>query len=203
VSPTILTIALLILSGDHGKARMLVFLIANVVVLVAIGLIGLSLFRHSTAGGTTEGNKAATAAVDTAIGLILIAFGIRAAIRKTPEKDQAPKASSGPELARFALFGVAMMLTNFTTLALFIPADKEIALSHASVDAKTFTFILLVTLATITAWAPLLLATIAPSTADRVLGALDRWVTGHRKAITVTVCIGFGFYLILRGLTAG
>jgi len=201
-SPTVLAISLLILSGPHGRARMGIFTVTNVATLAAIGVAWVFLLKHSTAGGDSASKDAATATVDTTLGMILLIIGARAALREPRAKEQHDTSEAEPALGKYALLGVVMMLSNLTTLALFLPAAKEIAIAGVSAPQRIGVLAMLVVIATVTAWGPLLMSVAAPTAADRVLSSLDRFTTRHAKAITVTVCFGFGAYLIVKGMNA-
>lgn len=202
VSPTILTMSVLILSKDHGRSRLAVFTLANLIVLTAIGLVGIATFKGTVHGSGDASTKAAAAAVDSALGLILLIFGVRAMLRPAPEKPQQDAApDAGRQLGRYMLLGVVIMLSNFTTLALYLPADKEIAISDVDRVDKALVFAGLTIVATVTAWLPLLLVTVAPRPSRPILDAVNRFVTDKRKPITVAVCFAFGVYLLVKGLT--
>jgi len=203
VSPTILAFSVLVLSGDHGRARMVVFTIMNVLVLIAIGLAGFVIFKHAAGSGPRGQQKAAAAAIDTVLGLILILLGCRNALRHPAAEDSDTKvADSAAHLGRYAALGVVMMLSNFTTLALFLPADKEIAISKLPLGDHLAALSVLIVFATVTAWIPLLAVTLAPGPAGRGLGAVNRFVHSYRRQISVVVCFGFGIYLLTKGLSA-
>ena len=181
---------------------MAVFTSTNVLTLILIGTAGLVVFSHSAGSGSRPQQHAASAAVDALLGLILILFGIRAALKPSvSEEQQEGDHRRGLQPARYAMLGVVMMLSNFTTLALFLPADKDIAISHASDSARALAFVVLVVLATVTAWLPLLMTSVFPATAAAVLGSINRFTTGYSRQIRAIICFGFGTYLLYKGLS--
>ena len=206
VSPTILAFSVLVLSGQHGRARMVVFTIMNFLVLIAIGLVGLVIFKHAAGSGLPGQQKAAAAAIDSVLGLILILFGFRNALHhpaaEDAETENANEADSAAHLGRYAALGVVMMLSNFTTLALFLPADKEIAISKLPLGDHLAALALLIVFATATAWVPLLAVSLVPGPAGRALAGVNRFVHTYRRQISVVVCFGFGIYLLTKGLSA-
>jgi len=204
VSPTILTVAVVVLSGAHGRARMLVFAAANVLVLSAIGIVGLFVFTHSAGSGPRPQQKSADAAINAVIGLILLILGFRSLLKRpnAAEQEEKPTSSSDPNLPRFMLLGVVMMLSNFTTLALFLPADKDIALAHAETVQRALVFAGLIVVATAAAWLPLLLTCLAPNASRPALKAVYRFTTDYRRQISVVVCFAFGAYLLVKGMSA-
>jgi hypothetical protein len=60
--------------------------------------------------------------------------------------------------------------------------------------------IFLVTL--MVAWVPLALAVAIPAASSRLLPALGNWMTANNRWIQVIVCLGFGIWLLAKGVTA-
>ena len=204
ISPTILTVAVVVLSGAHGRARMVVFTAANVLVLSAIGIAGLVVFTHSAGAGPHPQQKSADAAIDAAIGLILVILGFRSLLKQpnASEQEEKPEASADPKLLRYMMVGVVMMLSNFTTLALFLPADKDIALAHVAASQRALVLAVLIVVATAAAWLPLLLTCLAPNASRPALQSVSRFTTVYRRQISVVVCFAFGAYLLVKGMSA-
>ena len=92
------------------------------------------------------------------------------------------------------------MATNFTTLALLVPAAKEISSSESSPAARLVLVVLLVALAGIPAWAPVALTRAAPDAGGRVLEAAGSWIDRHGHAVVVTLLSGAGLFFLARGL---
>jgi len=204
ISPTILTLSVLILSGPHGKARQTVFTIVNVALMAAFAIFGANYLSHIA--GKHHSGKVHTASlmVDITLGVVLILLAVREHFTpaKDTERDQADDASKSKGLAipRYALLGVVMTITNFTTLALFLPALKVIGVSHSPSSDKLVAEIFLVIVATITAWLPLLLTAVAPKPAARILGGINQFTTTYKHQIVEGVFLIFGIYLLVKGL---
>jgi Sap, sulfolipid-1-addressing protein len=202
LSPTILGVIVLVLSGPHGRARAAVFLVGNVLVVSVLGTVLLVLCRHAAQSGSKGQVSAASAAVDVALGIILLLLAMRAVLHHGGDRTRHPSPHPEPRLGRYAAYGVAMMLVNISTLALFIPAVKDIAVARVGVADEVLTLAGLVVAVTVTAWGPLLLSLVAPATADRVLAAISGFVGRHGSAIAATVLAVFGAYLLIKGLDA-
>jgi hypothetical protein len=101
--------------------------------------------------------------------------------------------------AAFA-FGLFSMATNLTTLALVVPAAKEIASEGLPVWDSGIAAAVLVALATLPAWAPVALAAAAPDTAHRVLEALQRGIHRHGRLLVIGLITAVGLFLVVRGV---
>jgi hypothetical protein len=97
-------------------------------------------------------------------------------------------------------FGAFSMATNVTTIAFVIPGAKIIAASDLGHAGRIVALLVLVGLASIPAWLPVALTSMAPGPAARALGALRGLVEHHGREIVVLVLIGLGALLIVRGL---
>ena len=207
ISPTILTLSVLILSGPHGKARQTVFTIVNIGVMSAVAVFGANYLGHVADKHHSGKVHTGSLVVDITLGVVLILLAVREHFTpaKDTEKDQADDAakSKGIAIPRYALLGVVMTITNFTTLALFLPALKTIAVSHAPASDMLVAEAFLVVVATVTAWLPLLLTAVAPKPAARILGDINRFTTTYKHQIVEGVFFVFGIYLLVKGLRGG
>jgi hypothetical protein len=101
--------------------------------------------------------------------------------------------------AAFA-FGSVSMATNFTTLALIVPASKEIAASHVELAGRFAVALLLVILASVPVWLPLALTLIAPGPAMRGLTAFGDFIQRSGRLATVILVALVGAFLLTRGI---
>lgn len=204
ISPTILTLSVLILSGPHGKARQAIFTAVNVGIMILLAILGTKLLTHVAAhkGG---GSHAATEGIYVTLGIVMILLAIKERFRPSSESDdETPKESTakGVSPAKYASLGVVMTVTNFTTLALFIPALREIAVSKVPDGDKLLAGAILVTMATLTAWLPLLGTVLLPKSAAKVLSAVHDFTTNYKHQIVETVLLVFGVYMLFKGLNS-
>jgi hypothetical protein len=140
------------------------------------------------------------ATLDLVIGalLMLLATVLR---RRRNERTRSGPGAGGAMGDHAALgFGAFSMATNITTLALVLPAAKEVAASHAGLAARTVAITMLVMLASVPAWSPVLLTAIAPGPAERGLRALAGLIAQRGRAIAVGCLAGFGVLLVIRGV---
>jgi hypothetical protein len=202
VSPTTLVVVLLILGGRvHPRARGAAFVAGFVAVLAVLTAVSLTVLARSVTH--RAGDDSLYAWIDLGFGALLVALGVRALLR-TP-KPKPPRVDStdpGAHLVRFFGFGVGLMLTNFSTIVLYIPAMKDVAIASVGFGTKAAVVAIVLAFAASPAWVPVLLDSVAPTSAGRVLGRLNDFLARHQKAVSVTVCFVFAAYLVVKGVRA-
>lgn len=97
-------------------------------------------------------------------------------------------------------FGVFSMATNFKTLALVVPAAKEIASSDLELAGRAVVIAVLVMLASMPAWLPVALTAVAPGAAERGLLAIGDLIERRGLLLTVLVLAALGLLLVVRGI---
>lgn len=138
--------------------------------------------------------------LDFVIGGLLLAAGLFLRLRRprpTPPREHR-RSLMGPK--RALGFGAFSMATNVTTIAFVIPGAKIIAASDLDDAGRVIALIVLVGLASIPAWLPVALTSMAPGPAAPALGALRAFIEQHGRETVVVVLIGLGILLIGHGL---
>lgn len=195
ISPVLFLLQLTTLTGPRPVARGAVLALGAAVPLALISASALF------AGSSSSLPKDSTikAALDLGLGAVLLAFGLRALIRRPAERK--PKPAHEPSLPRAFLLGVAGMATNFSTFALYVPALKLIAASRVGDASKGLAGLIVFVLTLAFVLVPLALTVFAPGS-ERVLGAIGGWMSAHRRAIAVVLTMGFGIWLVAKGALA-
>ncbi len=213
VSPVLLVFVVLLLSStDRPRARAAAFAAGATAVLVALAVVILRTVHHVTAANKGTGTQGG--AVDFALGILLAAFAVgkiveylrrrSSSVANTPAPGgdadpPAPKRARGG-VAAAALEGVALMATNLTTLALYVAALKDVAVSSVATAGRVVTVAVLTAITMIPVLVPCGIAVALPRASDRLLGALNRFVTRNRDLIMAAFFGAFGIYLIVKGL---
>ena len=195
ISPVIFLLQLNTLTGERPIARGAALTAGAAVVLIIVSTIGVLV---GDTGFYT--NDTLKAAINIAFGALLIAVGLRALLR--PPKPKAPKADPRPpSIGRSFLAGAGGMASNLTTFALYTPALALIAGSGLLLRQQGLAalIILLITLAV--AWVPLVLAAVVPGASTRLLPSLGRWMNANNRWIQVVLGLGFGVWLLLKGIS--
>jgi hypothetical protein len=199
ISPTALVVVLFVLGGrSHPRARAAALTAGFVTVLAALAAVSLLFLRRSV---TSQGGGSSLYAwIDVGFGVLLVVLGVRALVRHpAPKAPPTGPANDAAHLARFFGIGFALMLTNFSTIVLCIPAMKDVAIADVGTGTKAAAVVLVLAFAAAPVWVPVLLYTVAPRFASRALGVLIGALGRHQQAVSVTVCFVFAVYLLVKG----
>lgn len=200
VSPGLLAIVLLILSSENRpKARAWSYLLGVVTVIVVFTLVGMVTLRAFVeAFGTTSTSW--SVAVKVAVALVLLVLGWRCLrLPGARSADAQPwlvsrLGAAGPPA--FYVLGVATMLTNWSTLLLYLSALEVIRTAAAS-PALTLSasgVVLLVTLGPLLV--PVFAVTIVGHRSDQMLARMGQFASRHSDRIIA------GIYFVLAVLIA-
>jgi threonine/homoserine/homoserine lactone efflux protein len=194
ISPVVFLVQLTTLTGPRPIARGAALLAGAAVVLIVLSTIGVLL--GSTSFSTNDTLKAT---LNIVLGALLIAVGLRALLKPPKPKSTEPDAKP-TSVGRSFVSGAAAMGSNVTSFALYIPALALIAGSDLPLGQRGLAalVILLITLAV--AWVPLLLAATVPAASSRLLPALGNWMTANDRWIQVILGLGFGIWLVVKGI---
>jgi Sap, sulfolipid-1-addressing protein len=199
VSPVMLTEQTLLLAGPDGRRAGMHYAVGAaltlLVVVLAVVLFGAALSLPS--------EPRLDASLDLALGAILVLLAglgyVWVRLHPRVGHDQRPSKELRRRGAAFP-FGVFSMATNFTTLALVLPAAKEIASADLEVVGKAVLACVLVGLASAPAWLPVVLTRVAPGAGQRILDAIGRLIARHGRQAIVALLSLAGLFFVARGL---
>ncbi|HEY5110609.1 MAG TPA: GAP family protein [Acidimicrobiales bacterium] len=205
VSPTLLALQLLVLSGPtHRLARAWALTLGAALVLGAFSFLCVTALQHVRPHHSHK--SAADAAVLIGSGLLLGALAVRSRIRRpTPGEKHTSKTATRLTTARTPWFvgvGAFGMVVNFSTLLLVLPAVHEITRSAVATPDKVAAFVLMYLIILVPVLVPVLLATILGSRADRALDVTHRWVGRNARTIGTVIEAVFAVYLLGKGIRA-
>lgn len=198
VSPVMLTEQTVLMAGPHGRRTGLSYAAGTAAVLVvlvgAVLLLGRSIALPRA--------PRLDASLDLTIGgLLLVLAAVVARWHRHPGHQEvrrhSPAGLAPPAAFAFGLFSMA---TNVTTLALVVPAAKEIAAEGLPAWESLVAALALVALAALPAWAPVALVAAAPEAAHRLLEALQRVIRRHGRTLVVVLIAAVGAFLVVRGI---
>jgi hypothetical protein len=195
VSPVMLVEQTVILAGPDGTRGGTRYA-AGVALTVLLFVSALVLFGRAI---SLPEEPHLDATLDIVIGSLLVVLALAIRWQRPREhKEHRARRGMGP---REALgFGVFSMATNFTTLALVVPAAKEIASSDLQPAGRVVAITVLVVLASTPAWLPVALTEVAPGAAERGLLAIGDLIEQHGRLLTVLFVAGLGLLLVVRGI---
>ncbi|WP_030483508.1 GAP family protein [Nocardioides aequoreus] len=196
VSPVMLTEQAVILAAPGGRRLAWRYAAGTAVVLSA--LVGVVV----TAGQSLSLPQAPrlNASLDLAVGaaLLLLALVLWRLQRERPPRAKPPRERMSP--SRAFGFGAFSMATNVTSLALVVPAAKEIASSDLATASCVVAAVLLVGVVCLPAWGPVAATALAPAVAERVLTRLHDLIDQHGRTLVVLLVAAAGTFLVVRGV---
>lgn len=195
ISPVVFLLQLNTLTGPRPIGRGAALTAGAAIVLIVGSSLGVAL------GGTGFSERETLqAAINIAFGVLLIAVGLRALFR--PPKPKPAESDTKPtSIGRSFLAGAGGMASNVTTFALYIPALALIAGSNLPLGQRGVAGLIILLITLMVAWVPLLIAAIVPGATSRLLPALGRWMTDNNRWIQVVLGLGFGIWLLLKGVS--
>jgi len=202
ISPTVLAVVVLTLSGKVSpRARAWAEVAGMVVGLVLATALFVLLARWIA---TMRPNPTVLASTDMLFGVALLGLAVLTGVRHSPpaaksHARRAPGDSAGPSLPAYFGIGLLLIATDASSLVLYMPAMKDILQSTVSQAEKLAVAAIPFFAVLAPGLLPVVLATVAPRTADRVLKPVGAWVNDHSKAVTMAVEIVFGVALLLKG----
>lgn len=195
VSPLLLVTSILILSQPkRPKQQCFVFSLGALVMITTIALL-LFFVMHVRAQASDPTMTADIVHIVAGIALLALAAH---SWHKGSAANKPARVSSHASYAKAFVLGLALMLGNFTTIIMFIPAGVEL---QASGDAvRSAGLVLMVLFAMLPIWLPLLLVTAMGKRGEKLLGALSSFMAKHGHEVTAGFVGLIGLYVLLRGI---
>ncbi len=196
VSPTLLGMQLVVLSRRvEPLKRAWAVAVGAAVVLAGYAAVAVLLARST--GGPHSPSEAG-AIVKLVAAVLLLVLGIRA-LRATPKPAKPEHAAPHPEGRAFAI-GAGLMLTNFSSIVLFLPAMHAIGIAKVGLADQLIAFVLLYAITLAPAYGPPLVVSLMGPSAKQALDNLNRFFVDHRRTISAVICFGFAALLAFAGL---
>ncbi len=193
LSPMMLTEQAVLLAGPDGRRSAGRYALGTAVV-TAVYLGVLVLWGHAI---SLPKRPTLSASMDIVAGAVLVLLAV-AIHRRHPATAEKPARSAMGPRAAFG-FGVFSMATNFTSLAVLLPAAKDVAADVTNVVGRIVFIAILIVLATMPAWIPLAATGIAPGVAQRGLDRLSTLISRYGRSAAVVLIATLGVVLIARG----
>ena len=202
VSPTVLTVVVLTLSGTVAPRARAWAETAGVTVGLVLATAVFLLAAQWLA--RMRPNPTVLASTDVVFGVALLALAAYTQFRRKPASARqrarrGPKDSGGAALPAYFGIGLALLATDASSIVLYLPAMKDILHSSVSQTAKVAVAMIPFFAVIAPALIPTALASVAPKTADRLLKPFGAWVEAHSKQVTLAIEIVFGVALLLKG----
>lgn len=192
VSPVAVILLISVMLRGHAARNSLLFLAGFTLVLLAVGVAGMTLL--GTAGNGKHDKTHAY--IDLALAALCLALLPVAARRKPkPEEEIVDLNASGAFLR-----GMVTMLLNSSTMVIYISGVHEISGSAVSASGKVLALAALTVTTLLTLLIPITLYFISPRRAQELLGSARKWLSAHSKAIGLITLTVFAAYFLAKGI---
>lgn len=196
VSPVLLTLQVLVLTGRRSPlARALAVAVSCTAVLVVFAVLGVTVL-------TVSGHRKASTpygVVKAVAAALLVCLAARQLLRKpTAGESHAKRTSSLLAEAgtpAFLWIGALAMLTNFTTLVLYVPAVHTIVRSGADTTEKAVVFVILVVIVLLPVLVPLVAVAALGERVRPALARLGDAAAAHSREVSAALCLVFAALL--------
>jgi hypothetical protein len=195
VSPMMLTEQTVLVAGTDGRRAGTRYATGAVLTLLVIATATAVFGRAISLPSKPHLSATLDLILGAALLLVATLFG-----RSRRHLDRA-SGEHAPHATRGALpFGVVSMATNFTTLALVIPAAKDVAVADVGILMRALLVLILVGLASAPAWMPVAIVRAAPGMGRRALAAVGALIARHGRTLTLAALVLAGLFFIGRGI---
>jgi hypothetical protein len=191
ISPTTLALQLFVLSRKTAPLSRAWAIAAGYTVVLLVMMVIAFVFAANTGSGS-ESKPEAWLKLACAVGLA--GLGVLA-LRRPPKQRKAEAEGGDPKLGRFFAIGVALMATNLTTAALYLPAMHDVGDAGASAPGVALAALVVILITLIPAVVPPLAVTLLGDRARLALDNLSAFCARHSQAINASVCFGFAIFL--------
>jgi hypothetical protein len=188
--------------GEQLRSRVFAFVVAAFATTYALGTVMLFLLEEL--GATSSQNRSPSAAIDLALGVLLIVLAVRLQ-RKRPGPDTERASPSGSSKIDRYLESRRLAFVLGITLYIF-PSPIYVGAVKVIADAKLSATSELLDLAATVAvmlWlieVPMLMLLMIPGRAERALDRTNRWFARSGRTVAIIASAGAGAYLAIKGL---
>jgi threonine/homoserine/homoserine lactone efflux protein len=198
ISPWPTTVTIMFLSTGRPLAKALAYLIGYSAVLVAIGIFALTVFG----GGDYEGGDRSSAVggtIDVVFGILFLVLALKLWL-KAPDPSAPPprwmSAFGSINIIGAFLLGVFMMVTNFSTLPLYIAGLKEIVTANLNPAGNLFALVLFILLIVVELLVPIGVYGRSPRRGGELLDGARQWLEKYNRVITIWIFVFYGILLL-------
>jgi Sap, sulfolipid-1-addressing protein len=198
ISPWPTTVTIMFLSTERPLARALAYLIGYSAVLVAIGIFALTVFG----GGDYEGGDRSSAGggtLDVVFGILFLVLALKLWLKAPDPSAPPPRWMSAFESINIGgafLLGLFMMVTNFSTLPLYIAGLKEIVTANLNPFDNLFALVLFILLIVVELLVPTVVYARSPRRGGELLDGARQWLEKNNRLITICIFVFYGILLL-------
>jgi hypothetical protein len=197
-NPVVITMVVLLLTApNRPMLRASAFFAGFAAVLTVGGILGLTIFHNQKETFGPGGDLYAW--IDIAFGVLMLGAAVLTFVRRGSGDGATRIVERVGPIACVGL-GAVMMATDTSAIAAYVPLLHEI--SNSGLDRADRAIVLVISNLVILApiGAPILIRTVAPQQADRVLAAIRGFLDRHGPTIAALVFTALGALLVIRGI---
>lgn len=198
ISPWPTTVTIMFLSTGRPLAKALAYLIGYSAVLVAIGIFALTVFG----GGDYEGGDRSSAVggtIDVVFGILFLVLALKLWLKAPDPSAPPPRWMSAFESINISgafLLGLFMMVTNFSSLPLYIAGLKEIVTANLNPAGTLFALVLFILLIVVELLVPTVVYARSPRRGGERLDGARQWLEKYNRVITICIFVFYGILLL-------
>jgi hypothetical protein len=188
--------------GAEVRSRVFAFVFASALVTYAVG--ALILYALVELGATGSRHLTPGAAIDVALGVLLVLLAVRLHRRRPDPATTAPTSGSPSRIERHLqsrrLAFVLGIILYVLPSPIYIGAIKAIADDRLSTTDELIWIAVTVAVMLWMIELPMLMLLAFPARAANALTAINLWFARHGRSLAILACVGVGAYLALKGL---
>jgi len=207
ISPSLIALQVLVLaSKESAKLKALALTAGAAATLAVISVLAATLLRSADNRAADSSHGATYIGLHLVCAAILAGLGVRALLKK-PSPGERHQSKVGAKLSAagpgfFLGVGVVGMLTDVSSLVLFIPAMHDIVRSDVGFADKVAVYAFLFVMVLLPLILPLLLVVAMGKRADVLLAQLNGFIGKNARFINAGICFIFAVYLAVLGIKA-
>jgi len=199
MSPGILALAVILLSKkQNGLIQTLALLVGSLITSIIIIIVGLKLGQTIA---DPSGKNLIDNIIDLVLAILFLIFGIKSILYK--DDDSKTKKLGHDESKKLLLWlgiGFVISITNFDAVIFDLTAAKETGQAIINNFDKFIILLLGVLFFNLPIILPLVLYSIAPKFAQKILTPLNVFLQKYGGYIVGAIFLGFAIYLGYEGL---
>lgn len=194
ISPVVLAVTVVLLAQKRQPLQQtLLFFLGGLTAAIPVGAV---VFFAVHARAQTAQPNLSDSIIHLAIGSVLLWLAVRA-WRKPPKK--ASRVSTKIHYGRDFVLGIALVMSDVTSLIMFIPAG--LVLQSAPIDVRVAGLTLLIIALTMAIWLPLLLVLALGKRGKYILALANALMTKHGQQISGGMVGLIGLYELYKGMS--
>lgn len=189
--------------GAEVRSRVFAFVFAAGLVTYSVG--ALILYALVGLGATGSHHLTPGAAVDVALGVLLMLLALRLHRRRPdPAAEGAPASATPSKIERYLesrrLAFVLGIVLYVLPSPIYIGAVKAIADANLSTSGELAALAGVVAVMLWMVELPMLMLLVVPDRAASTLERINLWFARHGRSLAIVAAAGVGVYLIVKGL---